>query len=133
MGEKAEAKKVVETVARGVITGLLYYLMYTLLLPTVLSKILGGGLQEPVPQAFWILALAVFTGLGTANALLKEHPTSLPLKLLTKILGCLIILFLLNFGILEGQVTSGGAVIDFRVDVLLPLYTIVLFIMLAFP
>ncbi|MEM4740351.1 MAG: hypothetical protein QXS63_04655, partial [Zestosphaera sp.] len=79
------------------------------------------------------LAFALFTGFGLANSLLKEHPISLPLRLLSKILGALIVLTLLNFGVIRGEIAVEGSVIEYSIDISLPLYVVILFSMLMFP
>ena len=132
MGEGSRVKKVVSSVVVGVLTGLFYYFVYVILLPTLFSKIFPDAevLETPI---LWLLAFALFTGIGIANSLLREHPISLPLRLLSKVLGALIVLTLLNFGVVRGEVFMEGSVIEYSMDISLPLYAIILFSMLMFP
>ncbi|MEM2039950.1 MAG: hypothetical protein QXN79_05600 [Zestosphaera sp.] len=132
MSEKTGVRKVVGSVVVGVLTGLLYYFIYVVLLPTLFSKVFPGTeiLETPI---LWLLAFALFTGLGLANSLLKEHPILLPLRLLSKILGALIVLTLLNFGVIRGEIAVEGSVIEYSIDISLPLYVVILFSMLMFP
>lgn len=132
MSEKTGVRKVVGSVVVGVLTGLLYYFIYVVLLPALFSKVFPGTeiLETPI---LWLLAFALFTGLGLANSLLKEHPISLPLRLLSKILGALIVLTLLNFGVIRGEITVEESVIEYSIDISLPLYVVILFSMLMFP
>lgn len=132
MNEEISFKKVVSSVLTGVLTGFFYYFAYVVLLPTIFSKIFPGTeiLETPV---LWLLAFTLFTGLGLVNSLLKEHPVSLPLRLLSKILGALIVLTLLNFGLVKGKVVMEGVVVEYSMDISLPLYAIILFSMLMFP
>jgi len=132
VSEKTGVRKVVGSVVVGVLTGLLYYFIYVVLLPTLFSKVFPGTeiLETPI---LWLLAFALFTGLGLANSLLKEHPISLPLRLLSKILGALIVLTLLNFGVIRGEIAVEGSVIEYSIDISLPLYVVILFSMLMFP
>ena len=132
MGEGSRVKKVVSSVVVGVLTGLFYYFVYVILLPTLFSKIFPDAevLETPI---LWLLAFALFTGIGLANSLLREHPISLPLRLLSKVLGALIVLTLLNFGVVRGEVFMEGSVIEYSMDISLPLYAVILFSMLMFP
>lgn len=132
MGEGSRVKKVVSSVVVGVLTGLFYYFVYVILLPTLFSKIFPDAevLETPI---LWLLAFALFTGIGIANSLLREHPISLPLRLLSKVLGALIVLTLLNFGVVRGEVFMEGSVIEYSMDISLPLYAVILFSMLMFP
>lgn len=132
MGEGSRVKKVVSSVVVGVLTGLFYYFVYVILLPTLFSKIFPDAevLETPI---LWLLAFALFTGIGLANSLLREHPISLPLRLLSKVLGALIVLTLLNFGVVRGEVFMEGTVIEYSMDISLPLYAVILFSMLMFP
>lgn len=132
MGEGSKVKKVVSSVVVGILTGLFYYFVYVVLLPTLFSKIFPDAevLETPI---LWLLAFALFTGIGIANSLLREHPISLPLRLLSKVLGALIVLTLLNFGVVRGEVFMEGSVIEYSMDISLPLYAVILFSMLMFP
>ncbi len=132
MGEGSKVKKVVSSVVVGILIGLFYYFVYVILLPILFSKILPGTevLETPI---LWLLAFALFTGIGLANSLLREHPISLPLRLLSKVLGALIVLTLLNFGVVRGEVFMEGSVIEYSMDISLPLYVVILFSMLMFP
>lgn len=132
MSEKNGVKKVVSTIVIGVLTGILYYFIYVVLLPTIFSRIFPGTEILEVP-ILWLLAFALFSGLGLANSLLREHPISLPLRLLSKVLGALIVLTLLNFGVIRGEAVVEGTVIEYSLDISLPLYAIILFSMLMFP
>jgi len=132
VGEGSRVKKVVSSIVVGVLTGLFYYFVYVILLPTLFSKIFPDAevLETPI---LWLLAFALFTGIGIANSLLREHPISLPLRLLSKVLGALIVLTLLNFGVVRGEVFMEGSVIEYSMDISLPLYAVILFSMLMFP
>jgi len=132
VGEGSKVKKVVSSVVVGILIGLFYYFVYVILLPILFSKILPGTevLETPI---LWLLAFALFTGIGLANSLLREHPISLPLRLLSKVLGALIVLTLLNFGVVRGEVFMEGSVIEYSMDISLPLYVVILFSMLMFP
>lgn len=132
MSEKISIKKVVSTIVVGVLTGIFYYFIYVVLLPTIFSRIFPGTEILEVP-ILWLLAFALFTGLGIANSLFREHPISLPLRLLSKILGALIVLTILNFGVIRGEAVMEGTVIEYSLDISLPLYAIILFSMLMFP
>ncbi|MEO3993401.1 MAG: hypothetical protein QN229_03725 [Desulfurococcaceae archaeon TW002] len=132
MSKKTSIKKVISTIVVGVLTGIFYYFIYVVLLPTIFSRIFPDTKVLEV-SVFWLVAFVLFTGLGIVGSLLREHPVSLPLRLLTKILGALIVLILLNFGMIKGEVVREGTVIEYSLDISLPLYTIILFSMLMFP
>ncbi len=132
MSEKTSVKSVVSSIVIGVLTGVFYYFIYIVLFPALFSKIFPDTEILEVP-ILWLLALTLFTGLGLANSLLRKHPISLPLRLLSKILGALIVLTLLNFGVIRGEVVIEGAVIGYSIDISLLLYTVILFSMLMFP
>jgi len=132
LSKKILVKKVAGSVIAGILTGLLYYFVYVVLLPIIFSKIFPGTEVLETPT-LWLLAFMLFTCLGLANSLLREHPISLPLRLLSKVLGALIVLTLLNFGVVKGEVVMEGAIVEYSMDLSLPLYTLILFSMLMFP
>jgi len=127
-------KEVIKAITEGVLIGLLYYVVYILILPKLLAGIFGElKIVFPISLRTYLIALYLFVGLGTATSLLKNHPLSLPLKLLSKVLGALLVLAILNFGILQGTIPVMGVQIDFRIDISVLLYAILLFSMLMFP
>ena len=131
MSEK-RIKKVVGPVVIGILTGLFYYFVYVILLPAIFSRIFPDTKVFETP-ILWLLAFILFTSLGLANSLLKRNPISLPLKLLSKILGALIVLTLLNFGMVEGEIAMEGVIVEYSINISLPLYAVILFSMLMFP
>jgi len=130
----AKAVEVAKTVAEGVVVGLLYYVVYVLILPKVLTGAFEGlNMVFPISMGTYLVALYLFVGLGTATSLLKNQPLSLPLKLLSKVFGALLVLAILNFGKLQGTIPVMGMLVDFRIDISVLLYAILLFSMLMFP
>ncbi|MDK6028622.1 hypothetical protein QPL79_04545 [Ignisphaera sp. 4213-co] len=125
-------KKMVCSLVIGVFMGMLYYLVYVVIFPTLFSKILPNT-EIPKLPGLYIPVFILFTALGLANSLVREHPISLPLKLLSKILGALVMLVLLNFGIIEGEIALNGVLVEYNMDISPLLYTLILFSLLIFP
>jgi len=107
-----------------VILGLTYYVVYVLLLPEILSSLL----QTPISVAEKDLSffLFFFIALSTAESLLKNNPISIPLRLLTKLFGALILYEVLNGGVVETSITMGDTVLQVEFDLSILLYTIIL-------
>ena len=130
-----KVKKVVKAIIEGVLVGLLYYAIYMVILPSILTKAFGGleWFHIPLSPTTYLAVLYLFIGLGTATSLLKNHPLSLPLKLLSKVIGALLVLAIMNFGVLEGTLPVMGIEVGFKIDISVLLYAILLFSMLMFP
>jgi len=130
-----KVKEVVKAVIEGVLVGLLYYAVYMVVLPSILTRAFGEleWFHIPISPTTYLAALYLFIGLGTATSLLKDHPLSLPLKLLSKVIGALLVLAIMNFGVLEGTLPVMGIEVSFRMDISILLYAILLFSMLMFP
>ena len=130
-----KVRTVVKEVGIGALTGVVYYVAYVLLLPSLLTRAFNVAplLYARFPAAMYVAALCLFIGLGTATSLLKNHPLSAVLKLLSKVIGALLLLAIMNFGKLEGTIPLPGYVVGFKVDVSVLLYGILLFSMLLFP
>jgi len=70
--------------------------------------------------------LFFFIALGTAESILRNNVVSIPLRILSKLFGALILYIVLNGGIIETSITMGDAVLRVEFDLSILLYTIIL-------
>ena len=99
--EKDEGVKyriLVKSIAYGVVTGIIYYMLFAYIIPQVLYKLVSQPLELSHKQI--ALYLGLFISLGVAERTLK-HPLIIPLKALSKIIGALIAVTILNLGNLQ--------------------------------
>jgi len=117
-------KFIIKEVIAGIILGLIYYTIYVLLLPKILSSLL----QTPMLMVEKDLPffLFFFIALGTAESILRNNVVSIPLRILSKLFGALILYIVLNGGIIETSITMGDAVLRVEFDLSILLYTIIL-------
>lgn|GEM_PF-719004 len=110
----------------GALVGLTYYLVYAVLLPQVFSTLL----KTPIEAGYVTSFIALFIALGTAESVLRSHPISIPLRVISKLLGALILYVVLNGGHLEVEVPAEGVVIHAELDVSPLLHAVILFSLL---
>ena len=106
----------------GCLTGFVYYVVYVVLLPTLLAS----ALQVSVAVGKAPVFLFFFIALGTAESILKDNPVSIPLRILSKLFGALILYVLMDGGRLSTAVSREGLDLYVEFDMSILLYTIIL-------
>lgn len=116
--------RVVKEVAYGVATGIVYYLVYGVALPLLISSVASGA-GAPTPTiSVWYLGF--FVALGTAESVLEDNVVSIPLRVVSKLLGALLAWQALNGGHIAGSASYGGVTVSVEADVSPLLYVVVL-------
>ncbi len=118
----AEIMKIVKEVLIGVLIGLLYYLIYVITLPYFITSLM----KIPVPSER-VLAYYIwfFIALGVGESILKTHPISIPLRMLSKLLGALFLYTIVNGGELSGTYTTNGYTISISINISTIIYTVI--------
>ncbi|MET1160463.1 MAG: hypothetical protein ABWW65_05825 [Thermoprotei archaeon] len=113
---------IAKRVFHGIVVGVVYYILYLVALPSLLTAV-----QIPVyiPPNI-VFYLGFFIALGTAESILANTPFSIPLRILSKLLGALILWTILNGGHLSGSIEYSGTTVFIEIDISLLLYVIVL-------
>jgi len=120
----AKVMDVVKKVIYGIILGIIYYLLYGYLLPTI---ILGFAHVELEVLTLRLLPyLGLFISLGIVEELLKNHPISIPFRMLTKVMYALILMAILNGGVISTTLSIEPYIMHVRIDITLLLYMIVI-------
>jgi len=117
-------KTIIKKIVYGVILGLIYYIVYLQVLPLLLARITQTPITIPLGKM--VVYLGFFLALGIAESVLRNHPISIPIKILSKVFGALILFVVLNGGILEGTIPLGSLTVDVRIDISPLLYIVIL-------
>ena len=118
------AKKIIVRIVYGVVLGLIYYVIYLQILPILLTRLTQIPITISLSKV--IVYLGFFLALGIAESILRNNPISIPIKILGKMLGALILFVVLNGGLLEGNIKFGTTVLTVKIDISLLLYAIIL-------
>jgi len=109
-----QARRAAWTAVRGVVSGLLYYILFVLALPALTG---AAGTQQaptPAPPTQYLVYLGVLTGLGVGAALARGTPVAIPMNMLTALVSWLIAYKLLSGGILHGSMAGITVTVDVR-------------------
>lgn len=117
-------KIITKRIAYGVILGLTYYIIYLQVLPLLLARITQTPITIPLGKI--VVYLGFFLALGIAESILRNHPISIPIKILSKVFGALILFVVLDKGVLEGIIPLDSFTISVRIDISPLLYVVIL-------
>lgn len=115
-------KRILKSIAVGVIRGVVYYLIYVFVLPFFFITFL----RIPIDVQSYVPYLWFFIALNTAVEILRKHPTSIPLNVISRLVAVLILYIALNGGKLETTIYIDSNVTQVSIDLSLALYAIIL-------
>lgn len=123
-----ELKKLLKEVFLGVVSGAISILIYVYLAPLLISTVT----KAPIDVS-WLDALAyisLFIALGIAE---RTAPGSIaaPIRVLSKLIGALVLLYITNYGVLYGEYSYAEGAIAVEIDVS-PIIYVVLVLSLAY-
>jgi hypothetical protein len=116
----ADARRAAWIAVRGIVSGILYYILFVIALPALTKATSTQQTLTPTLSTEYLVYLGILTGLGVGAALARGTPAAIPMNLLTSLVSWLIAYKLLSGGILHGSL--GG--ISVTVDVRPMLYTV---------
>jgi len=100
-------------VSYGVLSGILWYLLYVYIIPGLLAAV---GLPFEEAPEFFMFLLAFFIALQTSASLLENLVYRFLLNSLTKTLGLWLLFSLLNDGILSTSRSAEGITVNMTID-----------------
>jgi len=115
---------IIKKLIYGIVLGITYYLLYGYLLPTVILGFTHAELE--VLTLRFLPYLGLFISLGIVEELLKNHPISIPFRMLTKVIYALILVAILNGGIISTTLNIEPYIMSIRINITLLLYMIVI-------
>lgn len=123
----------IRTFLLGLSRGLIFLLVFVIIIPYALSRLASPLLQgaqppAPLPSLSYLLALLIlFTSLEAAAAVYRRSVYGFLISSLSKVLGLLFIVNALGGGTIGGTLSAEGATISVRVDISPLLYLIAAF------
>lgn len=114
--------------AYGILLGIIYYLVYLMLLPWIVAP--GMGLLENVEvSAFqsidYRVAIVLLIAIGIMERVI-EHPVVAVLRVLSKLVGALILYIITNGGIFTATIEVGGSTVNVVADLSLLIYSVIM-------
>ncbi|MEL9908265.1 MAG: hypothetical protein QXP97_06585 [Desulfurococcus sp.] len=120
--------KTVASIIKGLITGLIYYAVFALILPGTLSHMLNTGIELVEPH-LPLLLICVFTALSTLSYLLKPF-IGIVFHALSILVGILLITSTAGPGLIKAPLATGEDNIEVYIDIM-PLLLVILGIITA--
>jgi len=120
--ELGQVLRITKKVAFGVAAGLVYYALYVVALPRFLGFILLRPTEIETREAADYFLF--FVALGTAESVLSGHIVSVPLRVVSKLFGALVLFSALNGGVIT---VSPDAATVVELDASPILYAVLLF------
>jgi hypothetical protein len=118
----AEAVKIIKEILVGVLLGFLYYIVYIITLPYLITSLMRMPVPGEERLAYYIW---FFVALGVGESILKSHPVSIPLRMLSKLLGALFLYTIVNGGELHGAYVTNGYTISVSINISTLIYTVI--------
>lgn len=115
---------IVRKIVYGIITGITYYIIYVVLLPNLLKELGQLPIKAPPDIVFY---MGFFIALGTAESILGKHPVSIPLRVLSKLFGALVLFKVMNGGEFSADILHDGITLHVEMGITPILYTIMMF------
>ncbi len=106
-------KRILDVALGGILWGLYYWLLFTLLIPILVDKFLGGLPQIKLMQTEGNLTIIMllFIGLSLAATALKGTIYSPLIRALESILGFEVVLYFMDGGVIRASLDYGGPII----------------------
>lgn len=119
----AKVLEFIKKVAYGIILGIIYYLVYGYILPVVILSFTKVGLEALTLKLLPYLVL--FIALSITEELLKNHPISIPFRMLSKVMYALILMIILNGGVIAATLSHEPYSVYARIDITILLHMII--------
>lgn len=120
----SRVKRIASRVAWGVVAAVLYYLIYMVLLPTFIAQAVGPqGVPLPTGQASYWIAGMLLVSLGFIERVL-EHPVAAAFRVLSKVVGAIVLYILTNGGVITATISEGGSTLTVTADLSLLIYSL---------
>ncbi|MCE4626374.1 MAG: hypothetical protein F7B78_01835 [Desulfurococcales archaeon] len=121
-------KRFILNLALGVVLGAVYYVVYVMLLPRLIAP--GMGLLENVEvSAFqsidYRVAITLLITIGIMERVI-EHPVAAVLRVLSKLVGALLLYIITNGGIFTATIEVDGSMVNVVADLSLLIYSVII-------
>ncbi len=105
-------ERLIDVLAEGVLWGIYYWLLFAVVIPLLVSRLLGGlAAEEFVPETGELTGLVfLFMGLSLASTALKGTIYSPLIGALESILGFAVVVYLLDGGVVSVSLDYAGPV-----------------------
>ena len=105
-------ERLMDVLAEGVLWGIYYWLLFAVVIPLLISRLLGGlAAEELVPETGELTGLVfLFMGLSLASTALKGTIYSPLIGALESILGFAVVVYLLDGGVVSVSLNYAGPV-----------------------
>lgn len=128
MSENLDHWRLIKNIAYGVVTGIVYYVVFTMVIPYLFSTMIPTGGHITVDPLYSVFLISIFTSLGVLSSTVKT-PIGIIFEVLSAIIGLSLVLIIIGGGFMEVTVEEHGVtgVLVFRPIITLIAGVVILF------
>ncbi|MCE4619272.1 MAG: hypothetical protein F7C37_07565 [Desulfurococcales archaeon] len=123
-----KVRRFILNLASGILLGLVYYIVYLSILPRLLTPNMGLFQNvniTPLQSIDYQVSIVLLITIGVMERVI-EHPVVAVLRVLSKLVGALLLYIITNGGIITATVDTGSTTLTVTADLSLIIYSIIM-------
>ncbi len=128
MSTVTKVRRFILNLASGILLGLVYYIVYLSILPRLLTPNMGLFQNvniTPLQSIDYQVSIVLLITIGVMERVI-EHPVVAVLRVLSKLVGALLLYIITNGGIITATVDTGSTTLTVTADLSLIIYSIIM-------
>ncbi len=128
MSTVTKVRKFILNLASGILLGLVYYIVYLSILPRLVTPNMGLFQNvniTPLQSIDYQVSIVLLITIGVMERVI-EHPVVAVLRVLSKLVGALLLYIITNGGIITATVVTGSTTLIVTADLSLIIYSIIM-------
>ncbi len=127
MSTVTKVRRFILNLASGILLGLVYYIVYLSILPRLVTPNMGLFQNvniTPLQSIDYQVSIVLLITIGVMERVI-EHPIVAVLRVLSKLVGALLLYIITNGGIITATVDTGSTTLTVTADLSLIIYSII--------
>lgn len=128
MSTVTKVRRFILNLASGILLGLVYYIVYLSILPRLVTPNMGLFQNvniTPLQSIDYQVSIVLLITIGVMERVI-EHPIVAVLRVLSKLVGALLLYIITNGGIITATVDTGSTTLTVTADLSLIIYSIIM-------
>ncbi len=128
MSTVTKVRRFILNLASGILLGLVYYIVYLSILPRLVTPNMGLFQNvniTPLQSIDYQVSIVLLITIGVMERVI-EHPVVAVLRVLSKLVGALLLYIITNGGIITATVVTGSTTLTVTADLSLIIYSIIM-------
>ena len=128
MSTVTKVRRFILNLTSGILLGLVYYIVYLSILPRLVTPNMGlfqNVNTTPLQSIDYQVSIVLLITIGVMERVI-EHPVVAVLRVLSKLVGALLLYIITNGGIITATVDTGSTTLTVTADLSLIIYSIIM-------